>query len=108
MQETNDERTRRLRAVTRRHFFRQTGFGIGALALSSLLDQNLFAQSEQKRPAVNSTGLMEPKPPHFAPKAKSVIYLFMAGGPSQVDLFDYKPKLEELNGQPIPKSFTKG
>src|SRR5207249_10433248 len=47
------------------------------------------------------------KKPHFPAKAKSVIYLFMAGGPSQLELFDYKPKLQELNGQPIPESFIK-
>src|SRR5688500_15786123 len=108
MKETNDEQNERLRAVTRRHFFQQTGFGVGSLALSSLLDQNIFAQSGQKSPAADSTSPMAPKPAHFAPRAKSVIYLFMAGGPSQLDLFDYKPKLEELNGQPIPESFTKG
>lgn len=103
-----NEKNEMLKQITRRHFFRQTGFGLGALALSSLLDQNIFAQSEQKSSASGSTSPMEPKPPHFAPRAKSVIYLFMAGGPSQLDLFDYKPKLEELNGQPIPESFTKG
>jgi hypothetical protein len=103
-----NEKNESLRQMTRRHFFRQTGFGIGALAFSSMLDQNLFAQSEQHGPAVNSAGLMASKIPHFAPKARNVIYLFMAGGPSQLDLFDYKPKLEEMNGQPIPESFTKG
>ena len=48
------------------------------------------------------------RPGHFPAKAKSVIYLFMAGGPSQLELFDYKPKLQELHGQPIPESFIKG
>src|SRR6266571_1658163 len=46
--------------------------------------------------------------PQFAPRAKNIIYLFMAGGPSQLELFDYKPKLVELNGQPIPQSFIEG
>jgi hypothetical protein len=49
-----------------------------------------------------------PKPPHFPARAKNIIYLFMAGGPSQLELFDYKPKLVELNGQPIPQSFIEG
>ncbi|HKQ37554.1 MAG TPA: DUF1501 domain-containing protein, partial [Verrucomicrobiae bacterium] len=48
------------------------------------------------------------KRPHFAPRAKNIIYLFMAGGPSQLELFDYKPKLIELNGQPIPDSYIQG
>jgi hypothetical protein len=51
---------------------------------------------------------MAPRPPHFKPRAKNIIYLFMAGGPSQLELFDYKPKLIELNGQPIPESFIEG
>jgi hypothetical protein len=85
-----------IRDLTRRHFFRQTGFGLGALALSSLLDDKLFAQSAHS-----------PRP-HFAPKAKNVIFLFMAGGPSQLDLFDPKPKLNQYDGQPIPAEFVKG
>ena len=51
---------------------------------------------------------LAPRAPHFAPKAKSVIYLFMAGAPSQVDLFEYKPKLHELDGQKIPEELIKG
>jgi hypothetical protein len=84
-----------LRAITRRHFFRQSGFGIGGLALLSLLDEELFA---------STASLL----PHFAPRAKSVIYLFMAGAPSQVDLFDHKPALREHDGQAIPAEFVKG
>src|SRR5438046_1920207 len=76
------------------------GFGIGSLALAALTNDNLFAQ----QPA----SPMAPKPPHFTPKAKSVIYLFMAGGPSQLDLFDYKPKLNDLDGEPIPRSVIEG
>jgi hypothetical protein len=83
-----------LRAVTRRHFFKQSGFGIGGLALSALLDERLLAQ------AVDSP--LAPKAPHFAPKAKNIIYLFMAGAPTQLDLFDYKPALQEHDGQEIP------
>src|SRR6266542_811571 len=89
-----------LRAITRRHFFRQSGFGIGGLALSSLVDPRLFAQQRDNPLAARA--------PHFAPKAKNVIYLFMAGAPSQLELFDDKPKLRELHGQPPPKSLLEG
>jgi hypothetical protein len=93
-----NERNERLKQRTRRHFFRQTGFGIGALALSSLLDEKIFAGD------INPP----PREPHFQPKAKNIIYLFMAGAPSQLDLFDHKPKLKQYDGQPIPEEFIKG
>jgi hypothetical protein len=94
--------TKDLREITRRHFFSQCAVGLGSIALGSLLsDQRLFA-GELK--LVNP---LTPKAPHFPPRAKNVIYLFMAGGPSQLEMFDYKPKLVELNGQPIPESFVK-
>ena len=102
-----NEKNESLRQMTRRHFFRQTGFGIGALALSSMLDQNLFAQSEQHGPAVNSTGPMASKIPHFAPKARNVIYLFMAGAPSQLDLFDHKPKLRRTTASRSPRASSR-
>ncbi len=86
---------------TRRHFFRNCGIGIGAMALASLFNESLAGPT----PLVNP---LAPRQPHFAPKAKSVIFLFMAGGPSQLELFDYKPKLQQLNGQPIPDSFIQG
>src|SRR5215471_11207480 len=86
---------------TRRHFFRDCAVGIGAMALGSLLNES----RANSTPNVNP---LAPKQPHYTPKAKSVIFLFMAGGPSQLELFDYKPKLQELNGQPIPESFIKG
>src|SRR2546428_10514940 len=98
-----------LRAVTRRHFFRQAAFGIGATALATLINRYTFG-SDLPPAALTSAALnpMEPRPGHFAPKAKSIIYLFMAGAPSQVDLLDYKPKLQELDGQHIPESMVKG
>ena len=99
------DRSEWLRAITRRHFFRQSGFGIGGLALMSLLDERLFAAGAAAGPVSNP---LSPKPPHFAPRARSVIYLFMAGAPSQVDLFDEKPKLREHDGQAIPEEFVKG
>src|SRR5258708_22910590 len=87
-----------LRAITRRHFFKQSGFGIGGVALSALLDDRLFAQQAADTFAV--------RPPHFAPKAKNIIYLFMAGAPTQLDLFDHKPSLQKYDGQEIPAQFV--
>jgi hypothetical protein len=81
-----------LKQITRRHFFGKTGFGIGSLALGGLFNEKLFAQG----------GL------HHAPKAKRVIFLFMAGAPSQLDMFDYKPALTKYNGQPVPQEIIKG
>jgi Protein of unknown function (DUF1501) len=95
-----NDRNEWLKTVTRRHFFRQTGFGIGGMALMSLLDERLLAAA--------AADPLAPKPPHYAAKAKSVIYLFMAGAPSQVDLFDEKPKLRQYDGQAIPEEFVKG
>ncbi len=90
--------------LTRRQFFGRTATGIGAAALASLLNPELFAgQTKSKAP---SLGL--PELPHFTPKAKRVIYLFQSGAPSQMDLFDYKPKLVELHGQELPDSIRKG
>jgi hypothetical protein len=91
-----------LQSITRRHFFGRCGVGLGALALSSLLSE------QQAKAAAHLDNPFEPKPSHFEPKAKNVIFLFMAGGPSQLELFDFKPKLIELNGQPIPESFIEG
>jgi hypothetical protein len=86
--------------ATRRQFFGRCGLSVGAMALASLME------AEQSQ-AASSVSPLAPKPPHFAGKAKRVIYLFMAGGPSQLELFDYKPKLQQLNGQIIPPSYTK-
>jgi len=102
----HDDMRDALRAVTRRHFFRQAGFGIGAAALSALLNRDLFAADLAG--AAAAANPLAPRPPMFPAKAKSIIYLFMAGAPSQVDLLDYKPKLQELNGQHIPESMVKG
>src|ERR1043166_6957218 len=92
----------RLLRETRRHFFKQCGIGVGQVALAQLLsDGRLLAA-----PAASSP--MDPKPPHFPAKVKSVIYLFMAGGPSQLEMFDYKPMLQRFDGQPIPDSLVAG
>ena len=93
-----------LKYRTRRQFFRDCGVGVGVLGLGSLLNERLFADAA---PAPLDDPLA-PKKPHFAAKAKSIIYLHMAGAPSTLDLFDYKPKLQELNGQPCPDSYIKG
>src|SRR5262245_50497831 len=92
-----------LRSITRRHFFRNCGVGVGKIALASLLADGMRRAAAS--PALNP---LAARPPHFAPKAKNVIYLFMAGGPSQLDLFDYKPKLNDLDGQPIARSMIEG
>ncbi len=87
---------------TRRHLFGRCAVGLGKIALASLATESrLWAAPPLPDP-------LAPKAPHFAPKAKSVIYLFMAGGPSQLDLFDYKPRLHDLSGKPVPDSFIKG
>lgn len=90
-----------LQEQTRRHFFRNCGVGIGKIALASLLAQSSEAVAE-------GTGPFAPKPTHFPAKAKRVIYLFMAGAPSQLELFDHKPKLAEMEGKPIPPSVIDG
>ena len=86
-------------AGTRRHFFRDCGVGLGSVALSSLLNKGVAAE---RRDA------LAPRKPHFEPKAKAVIYLFMAGAPSQLELFEPKPELNNLSGQKVPETFTKG
>src|SRR5687767_10815580 len=87
-------------ALTRRHFFSRTSAGIGGAALASLLNPDLFAAGE------TAPGL--PGLPHFAAKAKRVIFLHQSGGPSQMDLFDYKPALDKLRGSELPASIRMG
>ncbi len=88
--------------TTRRAFLGRTSFGLGSLALASLLNPSLL-RAASARPA---GGIVNPL--HFAPRAKRVIFLCMAGGPSHLETFDYKPKLAQLDGQPMPESYTKG
>jgi hypothetical protein len=78
--------------------------GLGAMALAELI-ATTSARGADTVPLINP---LAPKPGHFAPRAKSVIYLFMAGGPSQLELFDYKPELQKRHDQPIPESFIQG
>lgn len=82
-----------LRSLTRRTFFKEMGYGIGALALNNLLAENLLASPTVRR---------------VAPKAKHVIFLFMAGAPSQLDMLDYKPELNKRTGEECPEELTKG
>ncbi len=88
---------------TRRHFFRYCGGGIEAAALAYLLG----ASARGTVAARAADGPLTPRPPHFAPTAKSVIFLLMAGAPSQIDLYDPKPALQRWDGQPLPESMTK-
>ncbi len=96
----------RLRQITRRTFFKEVGYGVGGLALCSMLRESAFASWLQGQAA--RADPMSPKPTHFAPKAKSVIFLFMAGAPSQIDLLDPKPKLQKHSGEPCPEEILKG
>ena len=89
--------------ATRRHFFSDCGLGVGKMALAGLLARESFAESARA-----PTGPLAPKPPHFPGKAKAVIQLFMAGAPSQLELFDHKPKLAEIEGKPIPPEVIGG
>jgi len=89
----------RAAAVTRRHFFSQCGVGLGSIALAGLLD-------EGRASAAEASGVV--RAGHRAAKAKAVIHLFMAGGPSQLEMFDWKPRLRQLHGQPIPESMVAG
>ena len=83
--------------ITRRWFLRDCGIGVGKLGLATLLGDSFAAHAA-----------MEPKPGHFPGKAKAVIHLFMAGAPSQLDLFDYKPELIKHDGKPLPPSVIGG
>jgi hypothetical protein len=90
-------------AMTRRHFFGRTAGGIGGAALASLLNPALFAASVPDRRTGGLAGF-----PNFPPTAKNVIFLFQSGGPSQMDLFDYKPTLKKYQGQDLPDSVRMG
>src|SRR5207245_7527750 len=90
-------------ARSRREFLCQAGGGFGAVALSWLLSRDGYASTGvDPRPSSNP---LAAKPPHFESKAKAVIFMFMVGGPSPIDLFDPKPELQKHHGQPLPKSF---
>ena len=96
----------------RRNFLTKTSLGIGAVALGSLLGNTLMGKATNAIAAEGSAASLEEEIlraiPHFAPKAKRVVYLFMSGGPSQFETFDYKPKLVDMFGQPLPDSVRQG
>jgi hypothetical protein len=97
----------RVRAQTRRTFLEQGYFGLGGLALASLLDPSVAAAGQRQRASRAAAGGVL-STLHHAPKAKRVIHLFMAGAPSQLDLFDPKPALAKHDGQAVPDEFVKG
>ena len=90
---------------TRRHFFNDCAVGVGSIALSTLLAGENQGADAPRSPRKDP---LAPKKPHFPAKAKAVIYLFMAGAPSQLELFEPKPELNKLSGQKVPESFTQG
>ncbi|MCI0460225.1 MAG: DUF1501 domain-containing protein [Gemmataceae bacterium] len=88
---------------TRRHFLTTAASGIGTLALASLLQDDGLLASEPTDPP----SPLAPRPPHFAPRARNCICIYLEGAPSQLDLFDPKPRLNQLDGQPLPESMTR-
>jgi uncharacterized protein DUF1501 len=89
---------------SRRRFLGQLGAGFGTLAFEALYREQVRAAAPISPPAIDPLQPFAPRKPHFAPRAKSVIFLFLVGGPSQVDTFDYKPELQRLSGKPLPPS----
>jgi Protein of unknown function (DUF1501) len=98
----------KLKAETRRNFLKESFMGLGGLALGSLIGCDNKPSSLSNQIVFDPQNPMAAKIPHFAPKARSVIYLHMAGAPSQLELFDYKPELEKLDGKDCPQSFLEG
>src|SRR5258708_6035239 len=97
---------RRIRLLQRRTFLGQAARGIGSMALASLLNPGVLRAAGADPKTEHWPGVVQPL--HFPARAKRVIYLTMAGGPSHLETFDYKPKLAEMSGKPMPESFTKG
>lgn len=98
----------KLQAVTRRHFLKDCVAGVGSIALASFLASCGGNSDSSGAIDLNALNPLVPKSPHFLGKAKSVIYLHMAGAPSQLELFDYKPVLQTLHNQPCPESLLAG
>src|SRR2546421_10586203 len=92
-------------ACSRRDFLFNAGAGFGSLALACLLAEDSEASPKSNIQNLKSINPLAPQPPHFKPRATSVIFLFMVGGPSHVETFDPKPALDNMSGQPLPPSF---
>jgi len=104
MTQLSQQRAEALLGVTRRHFFNDCGVGVGKIALAGLLS-GAFRGTAAANPA---TDPLAARPPHFPGRAKAVIQLFMAGAPSQLELFDHKPALTAMEGKPIPPEVIGG
>jgi hypothetical protein len=102
----NEAKIAAIQYQTRRHFLRTVGTGLGAMAFGALLPG--CVQPSGISGGIDPYNPMVPRIPHFAPRAKSVIFLHMAGAPSQLELFDYKPDLSKLDGQDCPQSLLEG
>ncbi len=92
--------------INRRTFLGRAAYGLGGIALASLLNPKLVGSARAAVSEGHWKGIVNP--PHFPVRAKRIIHLCMAGGPSHLESFDYKPELKRINGQPFPDSFTKG
>lgn len=97
-----------IKTATRRHFFQNCGFGVGAIALAKLLADEQAARGAPAVSPIDPSQPMAARSGHFPGTAKNVIFLFMAGGPSQLDLFEDKPKLRQFSGQAPPESLMAG
>src|ERR1700740_159417 len=104
----NEARNRNLELDTRRLFLKNCFLGMGGMALGSFLSGCHFGSGDTNNELYNSANPLLPRPPQFPGKARSVIYLHMAGAPSQLELFDYKPVLMKLDGQDCPPSLLEG
>src|SRR6516164_7690348 len=100
-----DEREFQLN-INRRTFLGRAAYGLGGMALACLLDPKLIGSASAATVGERWRGIINP--PHFPVRAKRVIHLCMAGGPSHLESFDHKPELKKIDGQPFPDSFTKG
>ena len=103
----NDQYQHLANAINRRTFMSRAGLGLGAVAFSGLLADEGIAACAHTNLLNDTTGIL-PGLPHFPPRVKRVIFLCMAGGPSHLETFDYKPGLKKIDGQPMPSSFTDG
>ncbi|MCA9161650.1 MAG: DUF1501 domain-containing protein, partial [Planctomycetales bacterium] len=91
--------------IARRHFLKDCGVGLGKIALAGLLTERMHSTAHAAPEAADP---LAARPAHFPAKAKQVIHLFMAGAPSQLELFDFKPELSKLEGKPLPPSVIGG